>query len=266
MTRIVKLENVDKRVTAALAAAGIHTVADLWMEIGADYPTGVKNLEKTATADQLAEILVAGARDPVPSPGKWNWFTFQLRHCWKELLAVVMTLILVALLAINIAGRLDTMVVMNGNGLPAFHVIDGSELRRAKMFRVHGSFASAEEAKGRYVITPVNEGDVLLEKQLGSKELKGQLTGRPTLTLSLPTGAIRSELTVGNHVTLVFQQKAGTKPATPVSLTEVSIRDVIVLAVNREPNASSLTVAVQNQTDLAKVIELSAVGDAIIVE
>jgi hypothetical protein len=256
MVRISKLPNIDRQVVSKLKDNDVITVADLWEAIGSDFPDGIKNVAKLTGVEEakLREVLKQEAVAPQAK--------FVGRY-WRELLAVVIGAILLFLLIRNAVRRHDTLVVIAPSGLSAFHVIQTGDVQPAKMFSVHDSFTAENQVIGRYLLQPVSTGAVLLNSQLGPPELKEQLNGRQVVTMPIKSAAISSTVRPASRVRLLFSPR---NPDDSKTITDLIIDDVIVLAVNRQGDSSSITVALKNKDDLAKTLLLLSTSDILISE
>lgn len=263
MGQISKLKNVDANLIAKLQAKNVTTVEDLWVLIGPKFEKGIKDFQGTdCSREELVEILIQGACPPTPKSNyRGDRFTFWMSNHWAEVIAMIIAMFISALLALNMGMKQDTVLISTKSGLPAFHVLTPEDVRTERMFKTSGSLTSVEKAEGRYLLRPVSEGAVLLDNQLGPPELKNELTGRFILTIPMKAGAIRSAIAPNLRVRLLFSPRDLTSRG-----TSSSVEDVIVLAIDRQGDTSSITVAVRNQDDLIKATNLSATSDILISE
>jgi hypothetical protein len=253
-------------VVATLKRNKVVTVDDLWAMIGSDFTPGIQRVAATTqiTEARLREIIkqeaVAGE---ARSNALWHRFLFFVGRYWREVLALVIAVVLLSLLILNVVRRRDTLVVTAADGLPAFHVIQADDVQPAKMFRVDDSFAVENDVIGRYLLQPVSPGAVLLNSQLGPATVKGQLTGREVLTIPIRLAAISSTIGPASRVRLLFSP--WNQDASKISKTDLIVNDVIVLAINRQGDSSSITVAL-NADDLTKALLLLSKSDILISE
>jgi hypothetical protein len=275
MVRISQLPNIDPTVVSTLMCNKVNTVGDLWEKIGSDFKDGIQRVAKTTELQeaQLREILKQEAVARQRKSSKWRHrFLFFVSCYWREVLALVIGTILLSLLILNAVQLRDTLVVGSTNGLPAFHVIEDRNVHSQKMFRVHDSFTSKDQVIGRYLLQSVSPGAVLLKSQLGPPELKEQLKGREVLTIPVKSGAISSTIRPGGPVRLLFSprphddSKTSATPPLPPTITDLMVDDVIVLAINRQGDSSSITVALKNEEDLKRALMLLTRSDVLISE
>ena len=270
MARISHLPNVNQEAVATLERNNIVTLDDLWEEIGSDFRSGVARVVAMGIDEaQVKEILnqeaVAGE---ARSNSSRDRFAFFLSRHWREVLALVIAVVLLALLVRNVLQRRDTLVVTAPNGLPAFHVITADDVEPARMFRVDDSIAVESDVIGRYLVQPVAPRAVLLNSQLGPAHLKGQLNGRQVLTIPIKATAISSTIRAGSTVRVLFSPRPDvTRQDIPTTGTpDLIIPDVIVLAINLQGDSSAITVAFKTGDDLTKVLLLLSTSDLLISE
>jgi Flp pilus assembly protein CpaB len=219
-------------------------------------------LEEAQLHEVLKQEAVAGQ---AKSDRFGHRFLFAVSCYWGELLVLIIIGILLSLLILNAVQRRDTLVVMAPNGLPAFHILEASDVYPRKMFIVHDSFTSANEVIGRYLLQPVSPGVVLLKSQLAPPGLREHLKGRQVMTVPLKSGAISSTIAPAGRIRLLFSPR-NTLPSLTPTIANLIIDDVIVLSVSRQGDSSSITVALKNEEDLARALEVFATSDVLISE
>jgi hypothetical protein len=271
MGRISKMSGVEAQLVNKLSARNVASVEELWLSIGPKFEKGIASFSgQDFKREQVVGILILGACAPVPkSTGKWHRFSFWLMNHGLELVALIIILILFSLLLLKVSRKQDTVVVTTSSELPVFHVVLPGEAGPKKLFKVPGSFANKGDVEGRYLLQGVSPGTILLENQLGPSELRGQLDGRSVLTIPIRAGAISSMIAPASHVCLLFSPhsrdpKSAATPLPTPSIHDLSIDAAIVLTINRQGDASSITVAVRNNEDLIKTINLSSTSDVLI--
>jgi hypothetical protein len=264
MNRLSKYKQIDPKHLAKLKDKKIKTVDDLWEAIG-HKSGGVENLAKKAglTEDEVVTILAACAKPEPRSKEKWDQFRFWLSNYWREAAALLMAVVLLALLVGNAVRRRDTVVVAAKETLPAYHVITKDDVRLEKHFRVSGSFGATEDVVGRYLIKPAKPGAVISSEQLGAALPQGvALGGRRVLSLPIRGGLISQTLAPHDRVRLLFSPRgAGAQPA---ATGERTVDDAVVLAVSRQGDASSVVVALKNDSDLNRIELLLGTSDIFI--
>jgi hypothetical protein len=266
MNRLAKFKGNSAQDLAKLKAKKIKTAEDLWESIG----PASEGIEKLAdhvglTSDDVINILVGVARPEPKSNGKIDRFSFWISNYWSEALILVVVLTLLSLLVRNAVQLRDTVVV-NANALSAYHVIGENDVKVEKRFKTNGSFASTKNVIGRYLLQQSPAGAILLSDQLSPTPLTNeQITSRYFLSVPVKGSAINSTLVPADHVRLLFSPRnRDVKPPATPSISETSVDDAIVLAVNRQGDASSVVIAVKDDKDLAKVTFLLGTSDVFI--
>jgi hypothetical protein len=257
-------------------------VEELWEKIGSKFSEGIKQLSKETgvSYEALIQILADGninsgaettgrrakskdwllGRHPssLTFSDEWKKLRFRVRQYLPEVLAAIIIGTLLALLVLHAFRPRDAVFVKSN--LPAFHVITDQDVETGLAIVVPGAFASKEEVKGRYLLQQVTQGDRLYATQMSKLKLSDkEVTGRQILTLPVKTGVVSQTLAPLDHVNLYFSPRQIDKN----NAGEVfSVEDVIVLAINRQGEASSLVVAIR--ADMSKVAALLGTYDLLI--
>lgn len=266
MSRLAKYRKNDREQLKKLAAHGIKTTGDLWFKVGPK-SDGVEKLagDVGLTKDQLVEILVECAREQEARSGRWySRFWLWLRFYWPEALGLAIALVLVSLLAYN-AVQLQDTVVLGDKELPALHAIGAGDVKVAKRFKTYNSFRSERDVMGRYLLQPAKPGQILLSGQLAAAPASGaKPDARRLLSVPVKAGAIVSTLGPGSRARLLFSPRQRDAKAAAPALGDTSLEDVVVLAVNRQGDASSVLVAVKDDDELAKAASLLASSEVFV--
>lgn len=266
MSRLAKYRKNDRGHLKKLAAHGIRTTGDLWFKVGPK-SDGAARLagEVGLSKDDLIEILVECAREQEPASPRWySRLWLWLRFYWREALVLAIALVLVSLLAYN-AVQLQDTVVLGDRELPAHHPIGEGDVKVAKRFWTHNSFRSERDVMGRYLLRPARPGQILLSGQLSAAPAPGATPGKGRL-LSVPVraAAIVPTLGPGSRARLLFSPRQRDPKAAAAPLGDSSLEEVVVLAVDRQGDASSVLVAVKDDADLAKAASLLATSDVFV--
>lgn len=265
MNRLANFKKIKAESLLKLAGQGIRTTGDLWEATGPKSSGAKKLAQKVGLAEaDLVDILAEAAREPEPESGDFGpRFKFWLGNYWPEALALGLVLILLGLLVGNAVRPRDTVVVEAAAALPAFHIIRDSDVKVVKRYKTYGSFAAEPEVVGRYLLRQAAPEDILLSSHLGARAATPEeLSGRALLSVPVRGGAISPTLSPPARVRLLFSpRERDDKAAAAPPLVETTVEDVLVLAVRREADASSVVVAVREGDDLAKATSLLGTSD-----
>lgn len=266
MSRLAKYRKNDRGHLKKLAAHGIKTTGDLWFKVGPKSDGAARLAREVGlTKDDIIEILVECAREQEAGAGRRHYrFWVWLRFYWPEALVLAIALVLVSLLAYN-AVQLQDTVVLGDKELPAHHLIGEGDVKVAKRFRTYDSFRSGKDVMGRYLLRPAKPGQILLSGQLSAAPPPGATPGaRRLLSVPVKAGAVVPTLGPGSRARLLFSPRQRDPKATDAPPGNISLEEVVVLAVNSQGDASSVLVAVKDDADLAKAASLLATSDVFV--
>jgi hypothetical protein len=208
MPKINKIAGIDPKTVIAFRRQKIHTLEDLWVEMGpdwyqkgADYEAGLANVAQKTGLDRqkIQEVLARGAHDPTVRP-----------HA-SEIALLAGLLVLLGLLAWRWIASVVSMpspVLVAGQNLPAFHVLVESDLASAAKGAQAGSFTQPAQVSGRYLLRPLAMGEVITEDLVSSKRLDpSALAGQYVLTIPIPAGGLDSSLEPGDPAWLILSPR-----------------------------------------------------------
>jgi hypothetical protein len=261
-------------------------VDDLWESIGPKFVDGIARLETQTGVNKelLIQVLAEGACEPELATGehwprfkawlqarwpilagKWLWSKIPALAYWPELLALLILIVLAALLLTHAVWKRDTVMVKTETGLPAFHVINDNDLEVKRAINIPGSLSSKSDAVGHYLLQQLPKGARLYDNQISKAQLSDEdAAHRHVLSVPVKAGAISPTLSPPDRVRLLFSPRRDNETNTNPSAAPdvISIDDVIVLAVNRQGESSSIVVALK--ADLAEVARLLSTSDVIV--
>ena len=269
MNKISNLRNADGSLIAELRKKNVRTTEDLWEQIGPKFKSGLTTFAGASNIPQesLISILIAGCSPPTAkSSKKADRFKFWVATYWKEPMGALMLVAVLFVLVLNALTKQEIVVVRNDFRLWAPQVITASQLTTERKFKTNGTFAKPENVAGRLLVVPATPGSILLESQLGPAGLDG-LSERYLVTLPIKAIALGKTIVPGSRVRLVFSSRTSDPKTDPAAqLPAASIDDVIILAINRQGDSSSIEVAIKNQNDPTRVAFVSANAEILIVQ
>jgi hypothetical protein len=233
--------------SAALLRAGIHDEKQLWQSVETD---GVAKLAAATGLDiqRLLEILAAAQpADPERES--------LLRRRWPEALLAALAL-LVAFSWLQARSARQVVVAAPG-GLPALHLVQGTDIAVRRGPKRAGTFASESEVVGRLTVETVAAGEALREEQVGPSPAN-PLPGRRVVSLAVRAEALGA-VARGSRIDLLLSPRRAQADSAPAV-----VRDVLVLAVQREA-PSSLLVAVRER-DLPELGRFLGTSEVLVVQ
>jgi hypothetical protein len=253
MTSIAKLKGIASQEAERLKGQGIKSIDDLWERIGQDPDHGIEALAAQAGIDDdrltdlLAEQAVHESR-----PGIGTWLE---RHMLEwALIAAFLALVLSAVLSRSMTtdAAPKELVVASEVGLSAFHLIGAGDVRLVEGPAEPGTFTSSKDVEGRYSFQAIPAGVPLRSEQLSAVRLSPQdLDGRQILTMPIAKATLSATAVAGGRVSLLVSPRDGSE----TSLQPLLLDDVILLAVERDGDATSVVVAI-NADEIAALAAL----------
>lgn len=202
------------------------------------------------------------------------WFNAALSRLWPELSALLIASILIGLLGVNALRKRVTVLVAAESGLPAFHFITDSDLKVEPAIHIPGSFTAKEQVVNRYLLQRVPVGSRLYANQLSKVTLKAEdMADRQVLVVPIKASMVSTKLTPPDRVSLIFiphdSEESDSKPTgTDTEKNEKKgayrVDDVIVLAVDRQGESTSLVIALKS--NMEKLVPLLGNSNLVILQ
>jgi len=163
------------------------------------------------------------------------------RH-WPDALAAALVLLLstgVLLRAVSISkGGHQYVAARQEIRLPIFHELSDNDLETKSAPGSNGSFTNFDQVRGRYTLTAIPAGAVLLANQLLSADLSARMKGRRMLSVALkPTAYSATFVAPSEAVMILSPRTLDAKIVEPIPF------DVIVLSIDTIGESKSATVA-----------------------
>jgi hypothetical protein len=259
MARIRDLP-VGKAVRCTLRRERIHRSEDLWRAVGPEFASGLAGLGEKTQLDLNSLLAVLGA-GTIETPRRWP--------SAKEAMVGLICLAIATLAAVRLgeafavirfpaqamSADMDQVVVTHQGGLPAFHVLEPSDLGLVRRHRVVGGVKGVAEVLGHYLIRPVAAGNILHHDEVSSFRLAPRDLGDQWIvTVSVASSAVGPQTVPGSEVSMILSPKQGS--ARP----SVEVR-ALVLAIERGATVTMATLAL-GQERRAEVA--GALGSAVV--
>lgn len=252
MVKIKHIPGIEAQTVEKLKQQKIHTLEDLWREMGSDYAAGLARLaQKTGLEPgKIQQVLALGAHPPEAKPG------------FNEIALLAAALLLLALLAWRWVSPLlsaPPQVLVAGQDLPAYHVLAETDLARAAQKAPPGSFTQPTQVAGRYLLRPLRAGEALTKEVLSEKTLDpAALSGQDVLTIPLPAEALDASLKPGDPAWLVLSPR---EPPAGGMATAVEA-PALLLKIEKSGEITLATVAIPKERHAAIV---NALGGSLVV-
>lgn len=244
MTRIVEIKGISLNETQRLSQHGITTLDDLWSRIGSSFNEGLEQVaaDTGVGRESLFALVVADSLRSVRKRAfpQTIWYYPELiliipRWCWL---------------------RFKTFWLSWKIAWPDLLLIAFTAALISMGFNTWRRF---EEYRGRYVMTPLPLGSTSRADQLITVDLANKLKGRQVISLPIKSGTLVPNLTPPTDVWLLLTtRQTGDKG----SSSEI-IKNVLLLSVERQGEASSITVAVE-AGELEKLKSLLGIADVFV--
>jgi SAF domain-containing protein len=257
MADISKLAGIGDQEIKKLHDKQINTIDDLWARVGAGFnDKGELRADIPIEKDRLIILLAAqGVREADQAGTPWP------RRHWLDL-ALILSLVILILLIARAAsafvgaprplGLYDAVVVSKDKALAPFHVIGPDEVTQQSMPHAPGTFSTKDDVVGRYTLQAIPANTTLRTSQLSAARLsQADLADRAIISTSIKTGAISPAIVPGARVALVLSPRQPTEKGT----SPLVVQDTILLAIDKQGDTTSITVAVK-ASELAQVAPL----------
>jgi hypothetical protein len=252
-----------KETADLLHCRGIATLDDLRMCIAQDVETGVYwvSLNTGASQGLLMALLIAEATDDAAKRGSRKLSSYwpslkasspilslpmRLWHNWKKYWPDALAAALVLLASTGVVmraraigkGDVQYVAARQGISLPVFHQLGDNDLEMTSTPSSKGSFTSIEQVRGRYTLSAIPSGELLLATQLLSADLSAKMKGRQILSVALKPTAYSATLAPPSEAVMILSPRAlDAKIAEPMPF------NVIVLNIDTIGELKSATVA-----------------------
>jgi flagella basal body P-ring formation protein FlgA len=155
--------------------------------------------------------------------------------------------------------RVDEVLVVAPDTLPAFHVIAPGDVRETSGPYDSGAPLKISDVLSHYLLKPASPGTTLKPEQLSAVTLaEADLTGRQILTLPVKPERLSQGLHEGEHLSLLFMPSADKLVSGPNR-----VDDVLLLAISRESGAAFVVVGLT--TDQLKTITSLLLGSEVFI-
>lgn len=238
MVKIKQIPGIEALTVEKLKRHQIHTLEDLWREMGDDYPAGLAQLGlKTGLEPgKIQQVLARGAHEPEPRLG------------FNEIALLAAALLLLALLVWRWVAPLVSappQVLVAGQNLPAYHVLAEADLASAAKKAPAGSFTQPTQVAGRYLLRPLATGEAITKDLLSEKALDpAALTGQDVLTLPVPAEGLDPSLKPGDPAWLVLSPRDPPEGAPAAAAAGAVEAPAILLKLEKSGEVTLATVAI----------------------
>jgi hypothetical protein len=230
-----------------LSKNDIKTVEALWVENRDDIAGRLGRTGQTSGVklEILYAVLMADALGALSKKGWWRRpFAAANRHKGELTLFILLVLAVSLMVYRGVStGQSFTprLTVKVGSKLTPYRKIDPNDLSLEKAMPSKGTFSSVDQVAGRYPSEVVTGGKPVTEAQLLSKELSDEIGKRYILALPAEQGTAGREIKTPAAVWLLLPSPDEKAPAA------VLVKDVLLLAVRRDGERVTATIAVTEQ-------------------